>query len=217
MKLKSVFAASILAAASFGAMAVPGPIVFGPYGNAAFDNRPSASFSDVFTFSVPDLLDSVTASVTSSINGFKDVDNLVHRALQRGRAVVRVHPATGDPNEHWSLASVVLHSGINYMLTVTGVQANLANFGNYAGQISVSPVPEPRDLCADACGPGRDRLHRKAPPPAAVKRCAGRAHRLNSASQPTADAVVFDAQVLHRHRLSAPVRRGCGRGERRGA
>ena len=155
MKLKFILAASILAAASFSAMAVTGPIVFGPFGNAAFDNRPdTASFSDVFTFSVPYALSEATASVTSSINHGKDVDISSIILSSSGGPSFAFTKNSGDPNEHWSLASVILSAGVNYLLTLTGTQAGAGGLGNYAGQISVSAVPEPETYALMLAGLG---------------------------------------------------------------
>jgi hypothetical protein len=155
MKLKSILAVSILAATSFGAVAVTGPIVFGPFGNAAFDNRPdTASFVDVFTFSIPYALGEVTGSVTSSINSGKDVDLSSILISSVGGPSFSFIKDLNDPNEHWSLASIVLSSGVNYFLTLTGTQAGAGGLGNYSGQISVSAVPEPETYALMLAGLG---------------------------------------------------------------
>jgi hypothetical protein len=155
MKLKSILAASILAAGSFSAAAVTGPIVFGPFGNAAFDNRPdTASFVDVFTFVVPYALGEVTGSVTSSINNGKDVDFSSISLSSSGGPTFAFTQNSGDPNEHWSLGSVVLSAGVQYMLTLTGTQAGNGGLGNYSGQMSVTAVPEPETYALMLAGLG---------------------------------------------------------------
>ncbi len=153
MTFKSIFAASILATASLGAMAVTGPLTFGEFGNANFSNVPSASFSDVYTFNVPHAADLLTGSVTSSVNGSLDVDFSSITISSLGGPVFAFTQNTGDPNEHWSLASVVLSAGVDYLLTVTGVQGG-AGTGNYAGQLSVTPVPEPETYALMLAGLG---------------------------------------------------------------
>ena len=143
MQLKSIIAAIALAAtgSSFAAT----PLSFDADGTAGFTNVPAAgSFTDDYSFTVPDAFDMTAGSVTTKINGPKDIDfsavyitdgTNVYNFVQTG--------FDGNPSgEQWTLLGATLNSGTPYDLILKGTQS--ANKARYSGELSVvAVVPEP--------------------------------------------------------------------------
>ncbi len=81
----------------------------------------------------------LTSSVTSFVNGAKDVD--FSRIFLTDGATEYDYTQTGfDPSEQWSLAPVALTSGITYEIHTIGSATGRAAF---AGELQITPVPEP--------------------------------------------------------------------------
>jgi hypothetical protein len=81
----------------------------------------------------------LTSSVTSFVNGPKDVD--FSRIFLTDGTTEYDYTQTGfDPSEQWSLAPVALTSGITYEIHTLGSATGRAAF---AGELQITPVPEP--------------------------------------------------------------------------
>lgn len=142
MKLKSILAAAVLAGSSFGALAVSVfPIAF-LNGAVSFGNTPIVgAFTNEFTFTVPDLADLTTGSISSAVNDPKDIDFTSIKITGSDASMFSFTQALGDPNEFWTLAGAVLHSGVDYTLTIKGIQSN--DPASYSGQMTITAIPEP--------------------------------------------------------------------------
>ncbi|CAN5167510.1 hypothetical protein BH11PSE9_BH11PSE9_24790 [soil metagenome] len=143
MKLHSIFAAVALVAAASSSFAATGPISFDGDGNTTFSNTPKAgSFTDTYTFTVPDALDLTTGSVTSKMNGAKDVDfsSLTITGGGNSYSFVQTGFDGVSESEQWTLNGINLSVGTNYTLTIAGVSTGKAL---YTGELSVAAVPEP--------------------------------------------------------------------------
>lgn len=81
----------------------------------------------------------LTSSVTSFVNGSKDVD--FSRIYITDGTTEYDYTQTGfDPSEQWSLAQVALTSDIVYEVHTIGSATGRAAF---AGELQITPVPEP--------------------------------------------------------------------------
>lgn len=138
--MKYTIAAACMLAGTQALAANLGPIDLSS-GSAAFSNTPiAAAFSDTLTFTVttPSLFN---GSVTSVVNGNQDVDFTSITLTGPGGAFL-FNLVLGDPVELWAVpaAGFVLGAGA-YTLTLIGT--NSAGIGSYAGNLAVTPVPEP--------------------------------------------------------------------------
>jgi hypothetical protein len=143
MKLRSALAAAALALASLGATAVPVFVPFDSGGNAAFFNTSpgSPTFTDLFSFTVPDLVD-LSGSLTSSFSATKDVDITSITISNGSGPIYSFFKSSADPFEQWILSGATLFKDINYTLTVVGLQSGTVA-GGYSGEMSVTAIPEP--------------------------------------------------------------------------
>jgi hypothetical protein len=119
-------------------------------GSAAFSNTPVAgAFTDTLTFTLT-TASTFNGSVTSVLNGSQDVD-FTSISLSGPGGVFAFTGLLGDPVELWAVPAggFALSAGL-YTLTLTGT--NSAAMGTYAGNLAVSPVPEPATYALLAAG-----------------------------------------------------------------
>lgn len=154
---KTLLVAAIALSATF-ASAAPVSIAFDADDTAAFWNKPkTGSFTDEYVFTVPYTLSSLSASVTTSIVGDKDIDfsrvyltdgiSTIFNFLQTST------DATGS--EQWALTDAPLQAGISYHLFLQG--SSSATGALYAGELSAMPaasVPEPGSVALVLAGLG---------------------------------------------------------------
>ncbi|MCV2361346.1 FxDxF family PEP-CTERM protein [Paucibacter sp. TC2R-5] len=143
MNFKSSVIAAALIASSFAASAASVNL-----GSVTFDGPEFATFAkgnltggfDLFWTFQLDQNSNVSSSVTSQINGIKDVD-FTSVYLTDGSNIVAAYQNKGtDESEQWVLNSVALNSNVTYQIHTVGTAYNKAGF---AGELSVTAVPEP--------------------------------------------------------------------------
>ncbi|URI08067.1 PEP-CTERM sorting domain-containing protein [Aquincola tertiaricarbonis] len=154
---KTLLAAAIALSTTF-ASAAPVSIAFDADDTAAFWSKPAAgSFTDEYVFTVPYQLSALSASVTTSIVGNRDIDfsrvYLTDGSSTLFNFLQTSTDATGS--EQWALTDAPLLAGINYHLFLEGSSA--ATGALYAGELSVMPasaVPEPGSVALVLAGLG---------------------------------------------------------------
>ncbi|MCV2361545.1 FxDxF family PEP-CTERM protein [Paucibacter sp. TC2R-5] len=143
MKKLNFVAAALLAVSSFASSAASVNL-----GSVTFDGPEFATFAkgnltgafDLFWTFQLDQNSKVSSSVTSQINGIKDVD-FTSVYLTDGSNTVAAYENKGtDASEQWVLNSVALNSNVTYQIHTVGTAYNKAGF---AGELSVTAVPEP--------------------------------------------------------------------------
>lgn len=152
---KNLLAAALALGATF-ASAAPVSIAFDADDTAAFWNKPKAGlFNDEYVFTVPYTLSALSASVTTSIVGSKDIDfsrvYLTDGSSTLFNFLQTSTDATGS--EQWALTDAPLLAGIDYHLFLEGSSA--ATGALYAGELSVtsaSAVPEPGSVALVLAG-----------------------------------------------------------------
>ncbi|MBQ1763085.1 MAG: FxDxF family PEP-CTERM protein [Aquincola sp.] len=149
MKKSLLVVAAALSASLASTLAVASPvsIAFDADDTAAFWSKPRpGSFTDEYVFTVPYTQSALSASVTTSIVGDRDID-FSRVYITDGNSTLfsflqTSTDATGS--EQWALTDAPLLSGISYHLFLEGSSA--ATGALYAGELSVMPaasVPEP--------------------------------------------------------------------------
>lgn len=143
MKKLNFVAAAVLAVSSFAASAAPVNL-----GSVTFDGAEFASFAkgnltgsfDLFWTFQLDQASSLSSSVTSQINGNKDVDFSSVYLTDGVNTVASFINVGTDASEQWVLNSLALNSNVTYQIHTVGTAYNKAGF---AGELSVTAVPEP--------------------------------------------------------------------------
>jgi len=121
-------------------------------GSAFFGNTPIAgSFTDTLNFSIT-TTSFFNSSLTAVVNGGQDVDFTSIRLTGPG-GTFNITQLTPDPVEVWATpaAGFILLAG-SYTMTLMGI--NTAAVGSYAGNVGVSPVPEPGSIALMLAGLG---------------------------------------------------------------
>ena len=130
------------AAASFAA---PSSLVFDNDNTAAINGKPAkGSFLDEFLFEVPFAQSTVSSSLTTSINGNKNIDfssiTITNGSQTLYSFTQTAFDATGA--EQWTLNNALLSAGTTYHLLLAGTSA--VGGTRYSGDMSaVAAVPEP--------------------------------------------------------------------------
>jgi PEP-CTERM motif len=152
MKLFSRGAAAALLLASAGAHAADLGVLNLSTGSNFFGNTPVAgSFSDTLTFTLG-TASFANASITSVVNGGQDVD-FTSIVLTGPSGPFTLTSVSGDPVEVWATPGTGFNLAAGtYTLTLSG--NNSAGIGSYAGNLAVSPVPEPQSLALALAGLG---------------------------------------------------------------
>ncbi len=142
-RLLATSAAAILATTAAPSMAVtvfnPGTQIIsivndsGVFGASTDEIGP---FSHVFSFTIPIQGNYGSSTVTTTIQGLRDID--FTSILLNGNAFSKV---LGDPGETWQISDVLLTAGV-HTITLTGAKAG-AGFSSYAGTLELGGVPEP--------------------------------------------------------------------------
>ena len=142
MKLNTLLAASLLACAGLGQAASvhQGPVTavdpeFGTFAKGSL----TGPFDLYWTFSLTGGPWSLSSSVTSYVNGNKDVD-FTSVYVTDGSATYNYTQAGFDPSEQWSLAPVNLLSNVTYEVHTIGSATGRAAF---VGELQITAVPEP--------------------------------------------------------------------------
>lgn len=152
MKLSSIVSAAALVVVATGAHAANLGTLDLSSGSGFFGNTPVAgSFTDTLTFTLSSA-STANGSVTAVVNGTQDVDfsSIVITGPGGSFSFSLTNP---DPVEVWALpASGATLSAGTYTLTLTGT--NSASIGSYAGNLAVTPVPEPQALAMMLAGLG---------------------------------------------------------------
>lgn len=94
------------------------------------------AFSHVFSFTIPVTGNYGSSTVTTTIQGLRDID--FTSVLLDSHAFTKV---LGDPGETWQLSGVLLTGG-NHTITLNGVKSG-TGFSSYAGTLELGAVPEP--------------------------------------------------------------------------
>ncbi|MEO8123389.1 MAG: FxDxF family PEP-CTERM protein [Burkholderiales bacterium] len=81
---------------------------------------------------------SLTSSVTSRVNGTKDVD-FSRVYITDGTTFYDYTQTSFDPSEQWSLAPMTLTSGMYEVHTIGSATGGAA----FVGELQITPVPEP--------------------------------------------------------------------------
>lgn len=143
--MKQAFVATALALAAASAFAVPTTLVFDDDNTAVISGKPAqGSFLDEFLFEVPFAQSSVSSSLTTSINGSRNID-FTSITITNGSSTLysftqTAFDATGA--EQWTLSNAQLTAGTTYHLLLAGTSAVGAT--RYSGDLSaVAAVPEP--------------------------------------------------------------------------
>lgn len=142
MNLKPILAAALLACAGAtqaasvyqGAVTTVDP-EFATFAKGSL----SGPFDLYWTFSLTGGPWSLTSSVTSYVNGPKDVD-FSSIYITDGSHVYNYTQTGFDPSEQWSLAPVNLLSGVTYQVHTLGSATGRAAF---TGELQITAVPEP--------------------------------------------------------------------------
>lgn len=153
MKLSHLAAAAAIALGSASASAIDLGSLNLATGSAFFGNTPVAgSFTDTLTFTIT-TTSFFNASVTTVVNGAQDVDFTTIRVTGTGGSIFNLTQVNPDPIELWATpaAGFTLTAG-TYTMTLTG--SNSAAIGSYAGNVAVTPVPEPHSLALLLAGMG---------------------------------------------------------------
>ncbi len=142
-KLIATTAAALLATVAAPAMAVttfnpPSKVInivndSGVFG-ATTDEL--GNFSHVFSFVIPIQGNYGSSTVTTTIQGLRDID--FNSILLDTHAFTKV---LGDPGETWQLSNVLLTGG-PHTITLNGTKAGVG-FSSYAGTLELGGVPEP--------------------------------------------------------------------------
>lgn len=93
-------------------------------------------FSHTFSFSIPITGNYGSSTVTTTIQGLRDID--FSSILLDGNAFTQM---LGDPGETWQISGILLAGG-NHTITLNGTKAG-AGFSSYAGTLELGGVPEP--------------------------------------------------------------------------
>jgi hypothetical protein len=94
------------------------------------------AFSHVFSFTIPVQGNYGSSTVTTTIQGLRDID--FTSILLNGNPFTKV---LGDPGETWQISNVLLTGGL-HTITLNGTKAG-AGFSSYAGTLELGGVPEP--------------------------------------------------------------------------
>lgn len=94
------------------------------------------AFSHVFSFTIPIQGNYGSSTVTTTIQGLRDID--FSSILLDGNAFTKV---IGDPGETWQISDILL-SGGNHTITLNGTKIG-EGFSSYAGTLELGGVPEP--------------------------------------------------------------------------
>ncbi len=93
-------------------------------------------FSHVFTFSIPPSGHVGSSTVTTTIQGLRDID--FSSVKLDGLSFTKV---LGDPGETWQISNILLLGG-PHTITLAGTKFG-AGFSSYAGTLELGGVPEP--------------------------------------------------------------------------
>jgi hypothetical protein len=143
---RGAFAAALVAATAFTSVSASATALVlnpGPFGTVDFGrNNVIGSFSDVYTFSIPDT-GFANGQVTSiSLQSFGDI-NFTPGAVTLDSFVFAVTNNLGGFFDIAVLSDVILGSGL-HTLTIAGMSNGTVNRpASYSGTLNVSPVPEP--------------------------------------------------------------------------
>jgi hypothetical protein len=142
-KLIATTAAALLATVAMPAMAVttfnPASQVINIVNDSGIFGASTdelGAFSHVFSFTIPPSGHVGSSTVTTTIQGLRDID--FTSILLDSNAFTKV---LGDPGETWQLSNVLLTGG-NHTITLNGTKAG-AGFSSYAGTLELGGVPEP--------------------------------------------------------------------------
>ncbi len=155
MKLKLALFACVLsiAGAAQSAPIYQGPITVVDPEFAIFNKGGLVGPFDLYwDFTLSGGMFSATSSVTSFVNGTKDVD-FTSIFLTDGTNTYNYALTSADPSEQWSLAPVTLQSNVTYEIHTIGSATGRAAF---AGELQLTPinVPEPGTLALALAGLG---------------------------------------------------------------
>lgn len=142
-KLIATTAAALLATTAAPALAVttfnpPSQVInivndSGVFGATTDD---LGAFSHVFSFTIPIGGNYGSSTVTTTIQGLRDID--FTSVLLDAHAFTKV---LGDPGETWQISGILLTGG-NHTITLNGVKSG-TGFSSYAGTLELGAVPEP--------------------------------------------------------------------------
>lgn len=151
MKFKPILAAALLvcAGATQAASVYQGGVTIVDPEFATFNKGSLTGPFDLYwDFSVSGGPWSLTSSVTSHVNGPKNVD--FSRIFLTDGTNTWDYTQTGfDPAEQWSLAPVSLVSGLIYEVHTIGTATGRAAF---TGELQITPVPEPESYALMLAG-----------------------------------------------------------------
>lgn len=143
--MKQAFVATALALAAATAFAVPTTLTFDDDQSAVITGKPAkGSFLDEFLFEVPFAQSSVSSSLTTSINGNKNIDFSSITITDGSKTLYSFKQTAFDSSgaEQWTLNNALLTSGTTYHLLLAGTSA--VGGTRYSGDLSaVAAVPEP--------------------------------------------------------------------------
>ncbi len=153
MKIKTIVAASLLACAGLtqAASVYQGPVsIVDPEFATFAKGNLSGAFDLYWDFSLVGGPWSLTSSVTSYVNGAKDVD-FTSVFLTDGTTTYNYTQTGFDPSEQWSLAPVNLLSNVVYQVHTIGSATGRAAF---TGELQIAAVPEPETYALMLAGLG---------------------------------------------------------------
>lgn len=143
--MQKAFIATALALAAAASFAAPSSLVFDDDNTAVITGKPAkGSFLDEFLFEVPFAQSTVSSSLTTSINGNKNIDfssiTITNGSQTLYSFTQTAFDATGA--EQWTLNNALLSAGTTYHLLLAGTSA--VGGTRYSGDLSaVAAVPEP--------------------------------------------------------------------------
>lgn len=156
--MKKSLLAAVLALSAAVASAAPVSLAFDSDDTAAFWSKPRAGqFTDEYVFTVPYSLSALSASVTTSILGDKDIDFSRIYITDGSSTLFSFLQTSTDAtgSEQWALTEAPLLSGISYHLFLEGTSATSGTL--YSGELSAtapSSVPEPGSVALVLAGLG---------------------------------------------------------------